>query len=188
PPTGTNLNLTDDSETSVSLPFNLPYPGGSTTALQVCSNGFISPAAGNGTSFTPDVTAFLTGSRRWAACWHDLLPGGANNVYVDSSPAVVRVTWLNVPNYSGGGSNTFQYQFLPNGTVHVLWRAMLAAGNTYLVGYSSGGGALDPGSRDLSATLPAGFSQCGTDRRALALAASGWPILGATVNLTTTNV
>jgi hypothetical protein len=189
PPTGTNLNLTDDSETSVSLPFALPHPGGSTTTLQVCSNGFVSPAAGNGTSFTPDVAAFLGSTRpRWAACWHDLLPSGTNNVYVDSSAAVVRVTWLDVPNFSGGGTNTFQYQFLPNGTIHVLWRAMTAAGNAYLVGYTPGGGALDPGSRDLSATLPAGFTQCGVDRQALALAAGSMPVLGTTVNLTTTNV
>jgi hypothetical protein len=188
-PTGTNLNLSDDSETSVPLPFSLPFPGASTTTLQVCSNGFVSPAAGNGTSYVPDVAAFLGGQPRWAACWHDLLPSGANNVYVDSSPSVVRVTWLNVSNYGASGTpNTFQYQFLPNGTVHVLWRAMTPGGNTYLVGYTPGGAAIDPGNRDLSATLPAGFAQCGLDRPALALAAGNMPVLGTTVNLTTTNV
>ena len=188
-PVGTNLNLTDDSETSVSLPFSLPYPGGSTATLQVCSNGFVSPGFGNGTSYTPDVAAFLGGARpRWAACWHDLLPSGASNVYVDSSAAVVRVTWLNVANYGSGGANTFQYQFLPNGNVHILWQAMTAAGNAYLVGYTPGGGAIDPGARDLSAALPVGFTQCGVDRRGLALAADSMPVLGTTVHLTTTNV
>jgi hypothetical protein len=188
-PTGTNLNLTDDSETTVLLPFTLPYPGGSTPTLQICSNGFISPGIGNGTAFTPDVSSFLAGTQpRWAACWHDLLPGAANNVYFDVSPAVVRVTWLNVPNYSGGGANTFQYQFLPNGTIHVLWQAMSAVGNAYVVGYTPGGGAVDPGARDLSAALPAGFDQCGINRPALTLAAGSMPVLGTTVSLTTSNV
>src|SRR5262245_56788867 len=41
-PTGTNLGLTDDSQTTVALGFTFPYPGGSTTQLQVCSNGFVS--------------------------------------------------------------------------------------------------------------------------------------------------
>src|SRR5262249_5482885 len=189
-PVGTNLNLTDDSETTVLLPFTLPYPGGSTPTLQVCSNGFISPGAGNGTVFTPDVSAFLGGTQpRWAACWHDLLPVAANNVYfdVDASAAVVRVTWLNVPNYSGGGANTFQYQFLPNGTIHVLWQAMSAVGNAYLVGHTPGGGATARGARDVPPALPVGFDQCGINRLALSLAA-GMPVLGTTVNLTTTNV
>ena len=92
----------------VALPFPLPYPGGSTTQLRVCSNGFISPAGSNGTSYSPQVTALLQGQPRWAAAWHDFTPNATAPVVLDSSPAVVRVTWLNVPNYGSGGANTFQ--------------------------------------------------------------------------------
>lgn len=187
-PTGTVLTLGDDSETTVALPFNLSYPGGTTSQLVVCSNGFVSPAASNGNSYTPTVAAFLAGQPRWAACWHDLNPGVGGQVIFDSTPAMARVTWVNVPNFSGGGQNTFQYQFLPNGTVHVIWRAMTAAGNAYVVGWTSGGGAADPGNRDLSATLSTPFTLCATRFAGLAHSASARPVIGTTINLSTANV
>jgi hypothetical protein len=58
-PAGAALPLTDDSETTVTLPFTLPYPGGTTTTLSVCSNGFVSPAASNGTGFAPSASGLL---------------------------------------------------------------------------------------------------------------------------------
>ncbi|MFO1054502.1 MAG: hypothetical protein U1F36_19955 [Planctomycetota bacterium] len=186
-PTGTNLSLGDDSEATVTLPFSLPYPGGSTNQLWVCSNGFVSPAGSNGTSFTPSASAMLSGLPRWCVAWHDLNPGAGGQVIYDSTPTMARVTWLNVPNFSGGGQNTFQMQFLPNGTVHVLWRSMLAAGNGYVVGWSSGASS-DPGNRDLSATLAQGFQLCNLHQGGLSLGASARPILGTTIQVQTSNI
>jgi hypothetical protein len=188
PPTGTPLTMSDDSEVVVPLPFTLPYPNGQTTQLRVCSNGFISPAGSNGTTYTPSVSEFLGGQPRWAAAWHDFNPAAGGQVVVDQSPTAVLVTWLNVPNYGVGGTATFQCQFLSNGTVHILWRTMNPAGNGYVVGWTPGGGASDPGSRDLSATLPGGFSLCAGNFTGLALGASARPILGTTVTLTTSNI
>jgi hypothetical protein len=187
-PSGTALALTDDSEVQVTLPFTLPFPTGSTTRLYVCSNGFISPAASNGTSFTPTSAAFLSGAPRWAAAWHDLNPGTGGQVIFESSATVARVTWVNVPNFSGGGVATFQYQFFPNGTVHIVWQAMNPAGNAYLVGWTPGGNPTDPGSIDLSTRLPIGFSLCAGSFAALTLSSSARPILGTTVTLTTSNI
>ena len=187
-PSGGALQLSDDSEVTITLPFSLPYPGGSTTQMFVCSNGFISPGGSNGTSFTPAAAPFLAGLPRWAAAWHDLNPGTGGQVIFDSSASEARVTWLNVPNFAGGGTATFQYQFLPNGTVHVLWQAMNPAGNAYLVGWTPGSGAANPGSRDLSATLPGGFGLCASNFQPLTLSSSARPILGTTVTLTTANI
>ncbi|HEU4420075.1 MAG TPA: hypothetical protein VFT55_14165 [Planctomycetota bacterium] len=187
-PTGTSLGLSDDSETTVALPFSMPYPGGSTTQLRVCSNGFISPAGSNGTSYTPQVGAFLGGQPRWAAAWHDFTPSLAAPVVLDASAAMVRVTWLNVPNYGGGGSNTFQYQFLPNGTVHVIWQSMQPAGNSYLVGWSPGLVQQDPGGRDLSATLANPYTLCTSIFSGLTLGVSARPILGTTFQWHTTGI
>ncbi len=188
PPTGTPLVLGDDAEAVVTLPFALAYPGGSTTQIRVCSNGFISPAASNGTTFTPTVAEFLSGQPRWAAAWHDLNPATGGQVLVDASAGVVRVTWLNVNNFSGGGMATFQYQFLPNGTVHILWQAMNPAGNDYVVGWTPGANSTDPGGRDLSATLANGFSLCAGNFVGLSLTASARPVLGTTVTLTTSSI
>ena len=188
-PAGTPLALGDDSEATVALPFPLPYPGGTTTQLRVCSNGFISPGASNGTSYTPSVSALLGGNPRWAAAWHDINPGAAGSgpVLVQSTATRVVITWNAVANWAGGTPLTFQYQFLPNGTVHVRWQVLATTGNGYVVGWSPGNVA-DPGSRDLSATLPSQFQLCAGNFAGMALTSSARPILGTTIQLNTTNL
>ena len=183
-----NLGLGDDDEANVTLPFVMAYPGGSTNRLTVCSNGFVSPGTSNGTDWDPSASALLGGAPRWVPMWHDLTPAGAGNVYVDSSAAGVRITWLNVMNFSGTGPSTFQMQFLPNGTVHVLWRNIVVDGNGYLVGWSRGGNAVDPGPRDISATLGQGWTLCTSDYRGLQLAAAPRPVVGSTIQFSTSNI
>ena len=191
-PAGTNLALTDDSQTTVNLPFTLSFPGGSTTQLSVCSNGFVSPVS-NGTTFTPDATAFLGGNARWAAAWHDLNPTTAPGQVLSSvSPTAVRISWVNVASFSGtGSSHTFQYEFLPNNQVNIYWQTMTTSGNAYLVGWTAGHDINDPGSGDLSALIPAAnLTLCpgSTIAQPLALAAGSRPVLGTTVQMTTSNV
>lgn len=183
PPTGTALALSDDSETTVTLPFSLPYPGGSTTQLRVCSNGFISPAASNGTSFTPTAAALLGGAPRWAAAWHDWNPAiaGSGQIILDSSASEVRVTWNGVYSFGTTSPGTFQFRFLPNGTVHFVWQAMSAAGNGYAVGWSPGSVATDPGSSDLSTVLSSPVSLCSSPFSGIALDTTARPILGTTI-------
>jgi len=186
--TGSTLSLGDDSQVTVNLPFSLPYPGGVTSQLRVCSNGFISPANSNGTAYTPTVSAFLSGQPRWAAAWHDLNPSASGQVRVDSSAAGVNVTWVNVPNYSGGGSNTFQVQFLPSGTVHLIWQSMAAAGNPWLVGWMPGGSPSDPGSINLTTAIPAGITLCAGNAQGISLSTSARPILGTTIQQITSSI
>lgn len=189
-PTGTNLPLSDDSETTVTLPFSLPYPGGSTSQLRVCSNGYVSPAGTNGTGYTPSAAGLLGGAPRWAAAWHDFNPGSATSgpVVLDSSPSEVRITWNGVNNYTGGGQATFQYRFQSNGTVHIVWQAMNPAGNGYGVGWSPGAVSQDPGSSDLSATLAVPMTLCATPFHGIELDASARPVLGTTLQWETTGM
>ncbi|MGK0303966.1 MAG: lysyl endopeptidase, partial [Planctomycetota bacterium] len=56
-PSGGVLGLADDQEIAQSIPFSLPHPGGSTSTLHVCSNGFIS-AASNGAAWDPSSADF----------------------------------------------------------------------------------------------------------------------------------
>jgi hypothetical protein len=187
-PAGTQLALSDDSEVVVALPFSLPYPGGTTTQLRVCSNGFLSPGASNGTSFTPSAQAFLGGAARWDAAWHDLNPGAGGQVLFDASPAAVRVTWLNVPNFGNTATNTFQVEFLPGGNVNVIWQNMSASGNAWLVGWSPGAVSPDPGALDLSAALATPIVLCASSVTAITLGASALPVLGTTIGLQTTAI
>jgi hypothetical protein len=107
---------------------------------------------------------------------------------LDTSASEVRVTWVSVPNFSGGGTGTFQYQFRPDGTVHVVWQSVTGAGNSFLVGWTPGGGASDPGNRDLSATLSTPLVLCSGPFTGIVLAANQRPVFGTTVNLATSNI
>ncbi|MFY9344026.1 MAG: hypothetical protein WAT39_16170 [Planctomycetota bacterium] len=185
-PAGTNLTMGDDVEVSTAIPFALPTPAGPTSTLWVCSNGFVSSAS-NGSSYTPSSASFLAGNQQWAALWHDLLPS-TGMVKVDSSAAVVRISFTAVPNYGTTGTATFQYQFFPNGNVNVIYQAVGAAGNDYLVGYTRGGNGADPGSWNISAGLAGGLSLCSGPIPNLSLSSSARPILGTTINLTTANI
>ena len=176
----------DDAGASVTLPFTLPYPGGTTNTLWICTNGFVQ-AGGSDTSYTPSASGFLSGAPRWAAAWHDLNPA-AGTIRVDASPSVVCISFNGVANYSGGGTATFQFQFYPNGNVNVVYGAVTAAGNEYLVGFTRGNGAADPGSWDISANLGAGLALCSGPTPNLALAASARPIMGTTIQLNTSNI
>lgn len=189
-PAGAVLPLTDDSETTVTLPFTLPYPGGTTTTLLVCSNGFVSPAASNGTGFSPSASGLLGGAPRWCALWHDLNPGGAGSgpVRYEATATEARVTFDAVNNFSGGGTATFQFRFQPNGTVHVVWGAVIAAGNGYGVGWSPGGVSVDPGMADLSAQLATPTSLCATAFLGVRLDTSARPVLGTTIQWQTTGI
>lgn len=187
-PTGGDLNMTDDSETTFALPFTLSYPGGTTTSLRICSNGFISPAASNGTSYTPTVGDFLSGNPRWAIAWRDLAPSGANDVYAQVVGGAVHVTWLNVQNYgSSTQPNTMQVQFLPNSEVHVIYQSVAVSG-TYVTGWTGGGGAQDPGSRNLATDIVGGFQSCGVDSVGVAMTASNRPILNTAIDMVMTSL
>lgn len=189
-PAGTNLNLGDDTQVLVNLPFTLPYPGGlATNNLRICSNGFISPAGDNGTVWIPLPQLLLAQNPRWAVAWHDYAPQLGGSVLFESTPSLVTVTWLNVANSSAvPGTSTFQAQFEPNGNVHFLWQSLSTAGNGYLMGWSPGAMALDPGNTNLSAALPAGFSLCGSVPPRINLSASARPLLGTTIQRTTGSI
>jgi hypothetical protein len=187
PAAGTVLTLGDDSTANVALPFSLPYPGGATNQLVVCSNGFISPT-NNGTSFTPSPVAFLAGTTCWAPFWKDLNPATGGQVLADVNATRAIITWSNVATYGIGGSqNTFQVQFFPNGTVHYVWQGTAGNGAAPLTGFTIASSG-DPGNRDISATRGAGWTICSSAVSDLAFAITPLPVLGTTVNMNTTNI
>ena len=77
--------------------------------------------------------------------------------------------------------NTFQMQFFPNGTVHVVWQSLAPSAFPVMAGWTVGGNHLDPGPRDLSATLNTPFSLCAVPFDGLSLDVAALPILGTSV-------
>lgn len=190
-PTGgaTSLSLSDDSQVTVNLTGTLAYPGGTTTSLVVCSNGFVSPVTGNGTAFTPTAATWLTSVQpRWGT-WHDFNPAasGSGAVKFEQIGNIAYVTWDGVYSFGTTSPNTWQLQFnLSTGAVTFAWPSIVSSGNAWLVGYAGAAPNSDLGSMDLSVALAGTFRTWNDNVEALALT-STLPVLGTTAVLTTTN-
>lgn len=188
----TVLALSDDSETTVALSAAMPVVGGTTSNLTVCSNGYVSVASGNGTGFTPSVATLLAAPETGWWCWHDYNPAavGSGQIKFEEVAGIAYVTWDGVFDFgSSGPGSTFQLQFhLATGSVHFVWGTMSGLGNGHLIGYSPAGGSLDPGNRDISATLPGTFFVGAADITPLQLDVATRPIVNTVINLTTSNL
>jgi hypothetical protein len=183
----TALSLGDDSETTVALASPLAFPGGSTTALQVCSNGFVSAGPGNGTAYDPDAAAWLQSTAaRWGD-WHDYDPTAAGAVRSEQIGSVVYLTWDGVYDFNGIAPNTWQLQFdLATGDVTMVFASMALLGGPHLVGFAAAGPSVDLNSIDLSAALP--LQTATADSLPLHLAASARPLLGTNLLLVTSAI
>jgi hypothetical protein len=194
PPTAaaTSVAIGDNVQQTVSLSSPFPYPGGSTSALTICSNGFVSVASTNGVAAAPAPAAMLGFPATAWGDWHDYAPtGGANgNVKFEQAGTLSIVTWLAVVDATSTTASTWQLQFdRASGVVHYVWQSMSALGNGHLVFFSPGGPNLDPGSTDLSVALPLGQVSTGTvDINPLTQSASTRPVTGTSWNLTTSNI
>ncbi len=200
--TATNLGLGDDAETTVTLSGTMPYPGGSTSSLNVCSNGHISTASNTASfDYTPTPGEFLNWANATWAVWRDFIPGTAGGAVKSEEVAgILYITWDAVVGYVGTAAgttpSTFQLQFdLTSGNVTFVFLSMdtvsvsgWTGGEGWVVGYSPGGASLDGGSRDLTATIPGSFLLPGADLSAIAFAAGARPIGGTTIGLNTSNI
>jgi hypothetical protein len=194
-----SLALGDDTQTSVTLASPLSYPGGSTSVLFVCSNGFISVGS-NGTGYQPAPSTFLNWVNGTWAVWHDFICNGSNNVMFEQVGGWAYFTWNNVVSTLGLGAgtvpSTFQFQFdTTTGNFHIVFLNMdnvsisgYTGGDGYLVGWTPSGANADPGSVDLTAVLPSLILLTGADATPLRLAGSARPVLGSSVNLTVSNI
>src|SRR6185295_6754024 len=87
--TPVQLGLGDDTEVTQAFTVG-SFPG--TTGLTICSNGYVSFATGNGTSFTPSSAAMLSAPQTGFYSWHDFNPSivaGGKVKYEESASATV---------------------------------------------------------------------------------------------------
>jgi hypothetical protein len=185
----TILPLGDDAVTTVTLGSAFSYIGGSTTTLEVCSNGFVSVATGNGTPIDPTVAGWLASAQpRWGT-WHDFdpSPAASGKVKFEQVGGIAYITWDGVFDFGTTATNRWQLQFaLLTGNVTYAWQTMSHQGNALLVGYAPTGPSNDAGNRDISAALPTTFVTSSQNMQPPALA-STLPILGTSAVLTTTS-
>jgi hypothetical protein len=166
-------------------------PGVVTASVEMNSNGYLKLAGTAPSVNNPDITAWLTGTAVRIGNHYDMDPstGGSTHYDYDAGSAAHLFTWKDVPTRGIAGTlNTFQLAFFANGDVEFRWGVMSQAGGgswPTLVGFTPGNGAADPGTIDITASLP--FATSNTDQQALSLTSNANPVLGTTVNLTVNN-
>ena len=187
-PVAANLGLADDSvSAAVTLPFAFAFPGGSTTQIRICSNGYIWL---NGTTTTADyqplVATLAAGPARLAPLWLDLNPGAGGTVHYDVDPSntAVYVTWNGVVQFNTTTANTFQCVLRNTGAVEFRYRTIGSTTATSLVGRSRGVSNVPPNT-DISTAMPFPVT---VDAAGLAFTPVNRPILGTTQTINLTNV
>ncbi|MFO1053214.1 MAG: hypothetical protein U1F36_13460 [Planctomycetota bacterium] len=117
---GAALGQGDDTlSINNALGFSFPYCGTSTTAIDICSNGFVWLQTGSTTStdFSESTSELVTLQDRIAAWWDDLLCDATGDVHFNALPGVALVTWDNVQEYPTGGNRmTAQLKLFPDGS------------------------------------------------------------------------
>lgn len=156
-PTSSALTLADDALTPpLGMPFTFSYPGGSTTDILACSNGYVwLDTSQTATTAVGTPGVLLAQGARLAPLWNDLDPSAGGAVHFDVDPAntAVYVTWDQVPLFNVPTSlNTLQVALFSDGRVEYRYQA--CQNGDGLVGWTPGGGARDGGPVDISAAMP----------------------------------
>ena len=148
---GTPITIGDDDTVPVALarPFN--FQGQARTSLFVNSNGSLSFGAGD-PDFKATVPAFLAGPPRISPLWTDFDPtgflGNPGLVLVDVNSRPAAVHFVSVSEFFSSDPNYFTAELGDQGKIGLKWGP--TARGEALVGVTQGGGAADPGPRDLS--------------------------------------
>lgn len=198
----------DDTEhtQALTLPFTYPTDAGPVVTLNlfIHDNGYFSVGSNNvlpgGPNFYPEEQQFLNAPETGWWMWHDfnMTEAGSGTIKYeeDLAAGIIYITYEGVESYPTTALNpsTVQFQIDTNsGVVNYVFQTVDAVGGSgvfggddWLVGWGPGGPSPNCGQFDIatltsiSANLPEQFP--------LQLdATSGRPILGTTVDLTTSN-
>ncbi|MGI9271063.1 MAG: hypothetical protein ACR2QT_04765 [Woeseiaceae bacterium] len=157
------LSFPDESSFEIPLPNGFKFQGEEWDSVFINSNGHLTFGQENALSFFPNVLDLLNGPPRIAPLWDDFEPDGLLGgsvpglVLVDSDSNSTSVHWVSVGQFIPTGPSYFSVEMKKNGKVEMdigattrELNAFGAFGASTIVGISEGGGAVDPGSTDLS--------------------------------------
>ena len=183
-PTTTPLSLGNDTVSGpLALGFPLAYPGGTTSAVYVSSNGFVwaQPNQDSGCC-SGSGPMLVLGGARWCPLWTDLNPGISGSVFfdVDAVNNAAYVTFQGVQETQTASACTFQVAFFATGEVQYRYQQCAITGTYSVTGWSPGGGARDPGSIDLTSALPVLTEP---DQYPLRLATATRPVVNTSLQL-----
>jgi len=137
PNSGSIVSLGDDDYQSQSIPQPVWLYGQPYSSLYICSNGRVTFDGGD-TDYTEDINEHFA-IPGISMLWDDLNPSNSGTIrYATSFGDRVVITFVNVPEYSNSGSNTFQCELFYNGVIRLSWLGIDS--NDNIVGLSGGGG------------------------------------------------
>ena len=136
PAGGTEIELGDDDYMFVKLDGQAMVSifGSFFSSFYVVSNGYITFTEGD-----DDHSESLSehfGTMRVSLLYRDLNPSEGGLISAKQLGDRVAVTWENVPEYSGGNSNTFQVEMYFDGRLQISWLTIEA--DNGIVGLSDG--------------------------------------------------
>ena len=194
-PLSTPLATGDDAITLVDLAVEAPgfvwQPVGTSGPqinLEIDSNGRVIPGTGGSSDFSPSIAELLNGAGgTMAPAWGDMSPNIQGTLHFDYDGSSCYVTWADVPWFgaaAGNPGNNIQVALHADGSFEYRY-AGIAASGSYLVGFSSGNGANDPGPSDIHTCLDPLTGPCdlGGFSAPLALSAGGRPVQGTSTDL-----
>ena len=135
--TGTTISLGDDDYQSQSTPQPVLLYGQTYSLLYICSNGRVTFGSGD-TDYTETINEHFE-IPGISMLWDDLNPNSGGTIrYAQSLGDRVAITFVNIPEYSNTGSNTFQCELFYDGVIRLSWLGVNS--NDNIVGLSAGGG------------------------------------------------
>ena len=195
-PISAGLATGDDAISSIDLTVAAPGFGlfvagdpNPQTDLDMDSNGRVIPGTGASSDFSPSVAELLGGAAQMAPIWGDLSPNIQGTLHFDYDGFSCYCTWADVPHFgvaAGSPGCNAQVALHQGGIWEMRWAGVAADGG-FLVGFSTGNGASDPGATDISA-CQAGGCDLGAYSAPLSLSSSARPITGTSVDLTVNNI
>jgi hypothetical protein len=142
------ITLDDDASQSVGIPFSFPYQGQNWSSVFVNANGNLTFGTSN-TDFSETTAELLSGPPRIAALWDDLSPQ-EGEVFVEADATSWTISYVNVPQFLAGDSNSFSITLSADGGVAITYGEVAAL--DAVAGVTEGGGAANPSETDLSAS------------------------------------
>ena len=150
----------DDSiHQGLPLGFSFSYQGATITTVDLSSNGYLWTTTNSASVYYPTILDYLQSDPRIAPYWRDLYVPGGGAIYWDQRPGFAMATWVGVPNYPNTGpTNDVQVKLFATGDIEFSYGNLDTTNPTTsditVVGFTEGLNAVDPGSSDLTASMP----------------------------------
>ncbi len=136
---GTDLLAGDDTlHLNNALGFSFPYCGTATSAIDICSNGFVwlQTGSNSSTDFSESIAELLGQSDRIAVLWDDYDGTVAGTVHFNAVAGKAMATWNGISEFGAANANTFQLQLFPDG--HFVISISSVVNLDAVIGYAAG--------------------------------------------------